>query len=342
MARCLLLSPVCRTGKRTFSVSPFIVPCKTDHEKMTQDKKTNPPWLVAVWPGMGHVAISAGYYLMSKLGMRCFEEFPSGGVFDVDFALVKSGIIQKTHRPRSRFFIWKAPEGKRDIIVFIGEAQPPQGKFEFCEKLIDFARDRGVERLFTFAAMATEMRPESESRVFAAATDKDVLDELDRPDVRIFNEGHIGGLNGVLLAAALGKGMQGVCLLGEMPHLFTQLPFPKASLAVLQIFAEMAEVSLDFSELEEQSGAVEKQLGEVLAKVEQSMETRRVDSPEEFNMPQEPEPELADDDREKIERMFEEAGEDRSKAYELKSELDRLGVFDEFENRFLDLFRSPN
>ena len=155
MARCLLLSPACRTVKRTFSVSPFIVPCKTDHEKMTQDKKTNPPWLVAVWPGMGHVAISAGYYLMSKLGMRCFEEFPSGGVFDVDFALVKSGIIQKTHRPRSRFFIWKAPEGKRDIIVFIGEAQPPQGKFEFCEKLIDFARDRGVERLFTFAAMAT-------------------------------------------------------------------------------------------------------------------------------------------------------------------------------------------
>ena len=28
------------------------------------------PWLVAVWPGMGQVAISAGYFLMAKLGMH--------------------------------------------------------------------------------------------------------------------------------------------------------------------------------------------------------------------------------------------------------------------------------
>jgi len=30
---------------------------------------------------------------------------------------------------------------------------------------------------------------------------------------------------------------------------------------------------------------------------------------------------------------------DRSKAFELKAELDRNGVFDEFEDRFLDLLR---
>ena len=36
---------------------------------MPNDLKFNKPWLVAVWPGMGHVAISAGYYLMAKLGM---------------------------------------------------------------------------------------------------------------------------------------------------------------------------------------------------------------------------------------------------------------------------------
>ena len=29
--------------------------------------KLKNPWLVAVWPGMGHVAMSAGYYLMAKL-----------------------------------------------------------------------------------------------------------------------------------------------------------------------------------------------------------------------------------------------------------------------------------
>ena len=35
-----------------------------------------------------------------------------------------------------------------------GEAQPPLGKYTFCRRLIEFARGLGVERVFTFAAMA--------------------------------------------------------------------------------------------------------------------------------------------------------------------------------------------
>lgn len=306
---------------------------------MSEEVKSKRPWMVAVWPGMGHVAISAGYYLMAKLGMQYFGEFTSSGLFDVDYAIVKSGIVQKSQRPRSRFFIWKAPGGKRDIIVFLGEAQPPQGKFEFCENLIDFAREQGVERIFTFAAMATEMHPEHESRIFAAATDAEVLKELDRPEVRFLEEGHIGGLNGILLAAAVDKGMQGICLLGEMPHLFAQIPFPKASLAVLEIFAEMAEVAVDFSELKQQAEAIEHQLGEVLAKVERKMHEQTAEASEEFSAETEEEQELPPADCEHIETLFQQAAEDRSKAYELKGELDRLGVFDEYEDRFLDLFK---
>jgi hypothetical protein len=37
--------------------------------------------------------------------------------------------------------------------------------------------------------------------------------------------------------------------------------------------------------------------------------------------------------------LFERAVKDRSKAFELKQELDRLGVFKDYEDRFLDLFK---
>lgn len=37
--------------------------------------------------------------------------------------------------------------------------------------------------------------------------------------------------------------------------------------------------------------------------------------------------------------MFQEAREDRAKAVRLKEELDRLGVYPAYEDRFLDLFR---
>lgn len=297
--------------------------------------------MVAVWPGMGHVASSAGYYLMAKLGMQYYKEFPSAGVFDVDYALVKSGIVQKTQRPRNRIFVWHAPEGKRDLFVFIGEAQPPLGKYKFTEELIEFARQHDVERVFTFAAMATEMLPEHDSRVFAAATDKAALKELDLPEVRLLEEGHISGLNGVLLAAAIEHQMRGVCLLGEMPHLFAQLPFPKASLAVLRVFTQLADIPLDFRELEQQSRAIEQQLGEILAKVEQRTHSQQGEAEQEFGFQLEAEPTLTDQDQDRIERLFMEAAEDRSKAYELKGELDRLGVFDEYEDRFLDLFKHP-
>jgi len=43
------------------------------------------PWLVAVWPGMGNVALGAGYYLLSKLSMQGVAEFEANDLFDVDY-----------------------------------------------------------------------------------------------------------------------------------------------------------------------------------------------------------------------------------------------------------------
>ncbi|HUG92656.1 MAG TPA: hypothetical protein VML55_17580 [Planctomycetaceae bacterium] len=48
---------------------------------------------------------------------------------------------------------------------------------------------------------------------------------------------------------------------------------------------------------------------------------------------------LSDFDRQRIESLFESAAQDRARAFELKQELDRLKVFKEYEDRFLDLFR---
>ena len=43
----------------------------------------------------------------------------------------------------------------------------------------------------------------------------------------------------------------------------------------------------------------------------------------------------------RIEKLFRQASKDRSKAYELKRELDRLELYKEYEDRFLDLFQKP-
>jgi len=306
---------------------------------MPDSSRLNKPWLVAVWPGMGNVAFNAGVYLLSKLDMTILAELEARDVFDVDQVEVKDGIIQAGRRPRNRFFLWKDPQQKHDLVVFVGEAQPPVGKYRFCRQIIAHAREIGVERVFTFAAMATRMHPEHRSRLFAAAADKESLEELKRLELEILEDGNIGGLNGVLLGTAAECGMRGSCLLGEMPHIFSQLPFPKASLAILEAFTTMTGIVLDFTELAEQAKAVEDQLGEILARVEQSYGEQYSPEAEAFAPEPSEEQPAPPVDRDRVEALFEQAAKDRAKAFELKQELDRLGVFKEYEDRFLDLFK---
>src|SRR5581483_1303913 len=229
---------------------------------------------VAVWPGMGHVALNAGVYLLAKMGMTTVAEFEGGDLFDIDQVEVKGGLVQPVRRPRNRLFVWTDPNKKHDLVVFLGEAQPPAGKYAFCKQLLAYAKELGAERVLTFAAMATRMHPEHRSRVFAAATDQKGLEELRQLELDLLEEGHIGGLNGLLLGAAAEAELPGVCLLGEMPHIFAQVPFPKASLAILEVFNTLTGIDLDLSELSEKAREVDEQLGELLAKVEQEYGAR--------------------------------------------------------------------
>ena len=322
--------------------------------------KLNHPWLIAVWPGMGHVALNAGVYLLAKLEMTAVAEFEGGDLFDVAQVEVRGGVIQPARRPRNRFFVWTDPNQRHDLVLFLGEAQPPVGKLPFCRQVIDYARGLGVERVITFAAMATQMRPEHPSRVFGAATDEEGVTELRERELTVLEDGNIGGLNGVLLGAAAGAGLRGTCLLGEMPQVFAQVPFPKASLAILEAFTTLTGVEVDLTELAEQSKAVEEQLGELLEPRRGSVRsasraargrTRTTTTEDESEFPRlrrtrtrwPRRPRRAP--HEGVEYRYEgpdepgaapvrgadrgtvraRAAEDRSKAFELKQELDRLG-----------------
>jgi len=305
------------------------------------------PWLVAVWPGMGHVAVNAGIYLLSKLGMTAVAEVEAVNLFDIEQVDVKDGIVQLGRRPRNRLFVWKDPDEKRDLVVFVGEAQPPVGKYQFCKQLVTYAQEYGVERVFTFAAMATRMHPEHESRVFAAATDEHNLGEMRELELEILENGQIGGLNGLLLGAASEADLHGACLLGEMPHILAQFPFPKASLAILEVFQKITGIDFDLSELAEQVLAFQDQLGEVLARIEEQSEVDDDDDEDEVDeegyvTEAEEEEKVSAPDRDRIEELFDRAEKDRSKAFELKGELDQLGLFKEYEDRFLDLFDRPH
>lgn len=317
---------------------------------MAQARKLENPTLVAVWPGMGSVAINAGAYLVESLGARLANEIPCEELFEVSQVQIEGGLAKPPRSPRCMFFDWKDPSGRRDLLIFVGEAQPARGGYGLCRELLEYAAERGARRFVTFAAIATQLHPSSDPRVFGVATDNDELMELRRHDVEILKDGEIAGLNGVLLAAGAAAGMTGVCLLGEMPFFAARVPNPRATLAVLEVFTALSGLELDLAELREKSHEAEKSLLDLLEQLkEAAREHTGEPEAEETALPDEPagnrpeaagaEPPIDEATRNRIEALFVEAQRDRSKAFELKEMLDRHGVFDRYEDRFLDLFR---
>jgi uncharacterized protein len=313
---------------------------------MNHHEDRNRPLLVAVWPGMGQVALTAGYYLMSKLHMHETDPLPAQDLFDIDEVDIQEGLVRTARLPKTRVFRRKDPTTRREIVVLIGEAQPPAGKLAFCGRLLDYADRLGIREVFTFAAMADEVSLRSPPRVFGVATHSEGRDKLRESGVPILSNGRIAGLNGVLLGVAAQRGFQGIGLLGEMPALVTPVPFAKASCAVLEAFTRLSGIQIELRELEEYGRSIEDQLAEVIddlqKRVRRQMESAQEPEPERKPAAaEEPRPALSDEDRRRLEDLFLQAARERSKTFELKRELDRLGVFEEYEDRFLNLFRKP-
>lgn len=304
--------------------------------------------LVAVWPGIGQVALTAGFYLMSKLHMH--EEKPpkTTDLFDLDHLDVERGLARVSPIPEDHLFGFLDARTQARLSLMIGEAQPASHGLEYCRRILDRAEKLGVAQVITFAAVAADSHPRDPSRVLGVATQVQGLESLRQHGIETLEAGQIMGMNGLFLAAAAERGISGLCLMGVMPALATSIPYPKASHAVLSAFSRLTDVRIDLGELEEYGQLISQKLSTGLDQLREALKgVQGVQSPEpappEFGSEtaeEANEPMVGPVERGRIEILFQESSENASKAFELKRELDRLGIFKEYENRFLDLFRT--
>jgi hypothetical protein len=141
-------------------------------------------------------------------------------------------------------------------------------------------------------------------------------------------EGKIKGMNGLMLLAAQEQGLPAVCLVGEVPSQGLQMLNPKTTKALLRVFLHLTGAQLDLSYMDKNIQVHEEYMLELMS----TMSGTIIKS--EFH-----EVEYSKAENAKLEQLFQEAAIDRNSAMFLKSELDRLGLYLQFEDRFLDLFR---
>lgn len=206
--------------------------------------------MLASWPGIGNVSLILARYLKEKLGAHEIGEIDPVHFFEPVGVNVEDNVVEQPRFPESKFYYWESPDKSLGIVLFIGEEQPRTNGYEMVETVLDAAKQLGVTRLFGCAAAVTRIHYTEETKVWGVATRHDLLDELARYKVVLRGRLRIAGLNGLILGRAKERGLDGLCLLGEVPGFATQMAHPKAALAVLSIIAEMLGIEVDTTELE--------------------------------------------------------------------------------------------
>ncbi|MBI4286894.1 MAG: PAC2 family protein [Chloroflexi bacterium] len=217
--------------------------------RLNVEPELDQPILIAAWPGVGNIALRAVSYLQEKLGAEPFGDIDPRPYVDLPGVFIEDNLIQPPRFPRSQLFFWRRPQPGRDLIIYVGDTQPGHNTYELAHRVIDIAQHLGVDTVYTMAAALLAEPPEN-PRVWATASDAELVAELKKKGAVLKGDFFVAGMNGLLLAVAKERGLRAVCLLGETPRLIPQVDNPVASLAVLRVLCKVLDIQVDTKDLE--------------------------------------------------------------------------------------------
>jgi uncharacterized protein len=311
--------------------------------KMSKKPRLKNPYLIVAWPGMGEVAFKAATYLVDKLKAEEFAQILPEDFFYLMESVVKSGVLSLPEAPQSKFYFWKNKSGENDLIIFISDSQPDLVKAEdYSRRIIQVAKLFKVKMIVSFAAMPQAIDHNQEPGVWFAATSNEINNNLKRFNLHPLSEGQVSGMNGLFLGIAKREGLNGFCLLGEIPLYTIQIENPRASYAVLEAVGKILKIQIDFHDLNEQTNFIENQINSLLEYLKLGPSAPGPIGEDEIEKIKKSLSQLTKlpiSIKDKIEKLFVQAKVDIAKAQELKIMLDKWNAYKEYEDRFLDLFK---
>jgi len=233
--------------------------------KLYARPELNSPVMLAAWPGIGNVAIIVATYLKRKLDFKELGEIEASNFFDPIGIIVKDNVVEAPQFPQSQFYYWKNSGEGSDIILLIGEDQPTTKGYELANCVLDLALRFEVKRIYTCAAAITRIHHTEQPSVWGVATSQQLTEELKRYNLVQRGNLQIAGLNGLLLGVTKERGIEGVCLLGEVPIYATRIQNPMAALAVLKVLTTMLAINVDMAELTQMAMETKERLKQVAA-----------------------------------------------------------------------------
>jgi len=310
------------------------------------------PQLLAAWPGMGYVAFRTASFLIEQFEAERFAYIHAEDYFTPHSVEVEDGLARVPRLPETGFYFWKNPYSGSDLVLMLGEAQPDHKlQRKMAMEVVALAQAMETFRILTVAAAPCPISHQADPGIWGAANTPELKEFLRSFRIKLLKVGQISGLNGLLLGTAGRVSIPGVCLLGEVPYYAVNMENPRAARAVLDVLGGLLHIPIDLTGLDEDVERFDRDIEEMGKKAQETMaallpsdgdledyEDMMASIEEEYSREGEEEgvpPEILL----RIEDLFRAVEKDPSRALTLKRELDRWGLYEHFEDRFLDLFR---
>ncbi|MFE4591633.1 PAC2 family protein [Streptomyces laurentii] len=160
--------------------------------------------------------------------------------------------VRKITWPTTRLSVVRVGGEKPRDLVLVRGIEPSMRWRSFCNELLGFAHELGVEMVVILGALLGDTPHTRPVPVSGVTSDPDLARTMDLEETRY--EGPTG-IVGILQEACTHAGVPAVSLWAAVPHYVSQPPNPKATLALLNRLEDLIGLHIPLGELPEDARA---------------------------------------------------------------------------------------
>ncbi|MFE0253574.1 PAC2 family protein [Streptomyces sp. NPDC059010] len=160
--------------------------------------------------------------------------------------------VRKITWPTTRLSVVRVGGEKPRDLVLVRGIEPSMRWRSFCNELLGFAHELGVELVVILGALLGDTPHTRPVPISGTTSDPDLARRMDLEETKY--EGPTG-IVGVLQEACTHAGVPAVSLWAAVPHYVSQPPNPKATLSLLNRLEDLIDVRIPLGELPEDARA---------------------------------------------------------------------------------------
>lgn len=154
---------------------------------------------------------------------------------------------------------WAKDASGNDVLLLLGN-EPDHAWLAFSEQVTDLALDLGARLVVGLGAYPTPAPHTRPPLLAASASDEELTHGLLKSSVEVPS-----GVQGMIERRAALRGLPAVGLWAQVPHYVAAMPYPAASLALLQGLNRIAGLDIPLADLAERAEANRARIDELIA-----------------------------------------------------------------------------